>query len=109
MTLTTKLKCSVTVKLNFTVTEHLNFDPLEFQFWQYHLYPNSNITLSIHTDIFIDVLIIKGKANIDRWSDSPNSDIAEESFERISLISTKFSKRMSILWYFTIHYNPKLS
>ena len=66
---------------NFTVTEYSSFDPLEYRFWQYHLFPNSNITLSVHTDVFIDVLIIKGKANVDRWSDSPNSDIAEESFE----------------------------
>ncbi len=34
---------------NFTITVDSSFDSLEFQFWQYHLHPNSNITLSIQT------------------------------------------------------------
>ena len=73
---------------NFTVTEHLSFDPLEFRFWQYHLYQNSTITLSVSTDYFIDVYIIKSKANANYWSTSPS----EESYKRIGLISNVLYK-----------------
>ena len=90
---------------NFTVTERSSFDPLEFRFWQYHLYPNSNITLSVHTDFLIDVLIIKGKANADRWSESPNNDVAEEPFERITSISNAHYQVQHEDEYFVVLHN----
>ena len=90
---------------NFTVNEHSTFDPLEFRFWQYHLYPNSNITLSVHTDFRIDVFIVKGKANADRWSNSPSSDVAEESFERMTSIPSVLYQVQQEDEYFVIVHN----
>ncbi|XP_064392974.1 uncharacterized protein LOC135340550 [Halichondria panicea] len=71
---------------NFTITVDSSFDPLEFQFWQYHLHPNSNITLSIQTNFLINVYIIKGNDNANRWRSLLNGEIAEEFLERITTI-----------------------
>ena len=86
---------------NFTVTEHSSFDPLEFHFWQYHLYQNSTITLSVSTDYFIDVYIIKSKANANYWSTSPS----EESYKRIGSISNVLYKVQQEDEYFILLHN----
>ncbi len=67
---------------NFIITVGSSFDPLEFQFWQYHLHPNSNITLSIQTNFLINVYIIKGNDNANRWRNLLNGESAEEVLER---------------------------
>ena len=62
---------------NFTVTTQRSINSLEFRFWQYHLYPNSNISISVCTDLLVDVYIVKGNENANSWAESPSSDVAE--------------------------------
>ena len=65
---------------NFTVTLRSDLDGLEFRFWQYHLHPGSEISLSVQTDMSVNVYIVKGNDNANRWSSSPRPNIAVEFF-----------------------------
>ncbi len=72
---------------NFAIIVDSSFDPLEFRFWQYHLHPNSNISLSLQTNFLINVYIIKGNDNANRWRNSLNGDFALETLERETSIT----------------------
>ncbi len=62
---------------NFSVTINSTIDSLGYRFWQYHLHPNSNISVSICTNLLVDVYIIKGNDNANSWVNNPNEDVAE--------------------------------
>ncbi len=61
----------------FTVSIESTVDSMEFRFWQYHLHPNSNISVSICTDLLVDVYIVKGNDNANSWANNPSQDVAE--------------------------------
>ena len=61
----------------FTVSIESTIDSTEFRFWQYHLYPNSNISVSVCTDLLVDVYIVKGNDNANSWANNPSQDLAE--------------------------------
>ena len=62
---------------DFTVTIESTIDSFEYRFWQYYLYPNSNITASICTDLLANVYIVKGNDNANNWVNNPSQDVAE--------------------------------
>ena len=61
----------------FTVSIESTIDSTEFRFWQYHLHPNSNISVSVCTDLLVDVYIVKGNQNANDWVNSPSQNVAE--------------------------------
>ena len=61
----------------FTVSIESTIDSTEFRFWQYHLHPNSNISVSVCTDLLVDVYIVKGNDNANSWANNPSQDLAE--------------------------------
>ena len=50
---------------------------VDIRFWQYHLHPNSNISVSVCTDLLVDVYIVKGNDNANSWANNPSQDLAE--------------------------------
>ena len=50
----------LTEQNNFTVTNSKSIGSNEFRFWQYYLYPNSNISISVCSDSGLDLYIVKG-------------------------------------------------
>ena len=73
----------LTDKNSFNITDQRILGPRNFRFWQYHLYPNSNI--SVNTCVLrqnrntpeVIVYIIKGNSNANNWGRSPDSAHAE--------------------------------
>ena len=61
----------------FTVSIESTIDSTEFRFWQYHLHPNSNISVSVCTDLLVDLYIVKGNNNANSWASNPSQDLAE--------------------------------
>ena len=59
----------------FTVSIESTIASTEFRFWQYHLHPNSNISVSVCTDLLVDVHIGKGNDNANSWATNPIAKI----------------------------------
>lgn len=68
---------------SFNISNQSSLSPRNFRFWQYHLYPNSNITIQVCTfrESFnvpeINVYVVKGNSNANNWGRSPSSAHAE--------------------------------
>ena len=73
-------------KNNFTITLSLDIGPGEYRFWQYYLYPNSSLKISARANVGVDVYIVKGDKNSDRWVKSPRASVAVR-FYTIELFS----------------------
>ena len=67
----------LTEQNNFTVTNRTTPDASNFHFWQYYLYPNSNISISVCSGRRLDVYVIKGNSNVNNWGSSPGEQHAE--------------------------------
>ena len=78
----------LTEQNNFTVNDQTTLDTSEFRFWQYYLYPNSNISVSVcngqQNDQTLDVYVIKGNSNANNWGRSPGERHAEV-FEEVTI------------------------
>ena len=61
---------------NFTITDSRTLGTGEFQFWQYYLYSDSNISVSVCSDR-LDVYIVKGNSNANKWARSPGCQHAK--------------------------------
>ncbi len=61
----------------FTVSIESTIDSMEFRFWQYHLHPKSNISVSVCTDLLVDVYIVKGNDNANSWANNASQEVAE--------------------------------
>ena len=64
---------------NFTINASDTLDKNNYHFWQYHLYPNSKVTLDVCTDcsrVFLDIYVVKGNTNVNRWGDEPGENHA---------------------------------
>ena len=60
------------------ISDQRSLKSREYHFWQYHLYPNSIIAVSICTHMhYIDVYLVKGNSNVNKWGRSPSSAHAE--------------------------------
>ena len=94
--------------------------PRNFRFWQYHLYPNSNI--SVNTCVLhqnrntpeVIVYIVKGNSNTNNWpwGRSPDSAHAEvfRSVRAECLNATNITMSYNVLEedeYYTFFYNPR--
>ena len=62
---------------NFTINFESSIYSSRFRFWQYHLYPNSNIMISLCANLVASVYIVKGNDNANSWAKSPSRDVAE--------------------------------
>ena len=65
---------------NFTINASDTLNRNNYHFWQYHLYPNSKVTLDVCTDcrrVFLDIYVVKGNTNVNRWGDEPGEDHAQ--------------------------------
>lgn len=65
---------------NFTINSNDTLDRSNYHFWQYHLYPNSKVTLDVCTDcsrVFLDIYVVKGNTNVNRWGDEPGANHAQ--------------------------------
>ena len=59
---------------SFNVTDQRTLNAREFRFYQYYLYPNSNISISACSRArLLDVYLVKGNDNAERWQNSPSS------------------------------------
>ena len=65
---------SLTDENSFNVTDQRTLSPREFRFYQYYLYPNSNISISACSRVrLLDVYLVKGNDNAENWQTSPSS------------------------------------
>ena len=66
---------------NFTIADQRTLRSRRFRFWQYHLYPNSNISISICNTVGrsnqVNAYLVKGNSNANNWGQSPSSVHAE--------------------------------
>ena len=63
---------------NFTGTKNSTFDPQQNRYWQYYLYQNSTITLSVHTEYTIHLYTFKGKENANYYKLLPMKNHTNE-------------------------------
>ena len=70
---------------NFTIADSRTLGEHKFQFWQYYLYLDSNISVSICIDkkFRLDIYIIKGNSNANYWARSPGRKHAK-LFQRVT-------------------------
>ena len=71
---------------NFTINTNSTLEQNEYHFWQYHLYPNSRVSIDVCADcsrVFVDVYVIKGNTNFNKWGDGPGEDHAR-LFQQVS-------------------------
>ncbi len=68
----------ITDRNNFTIATDVTINSQEYQFWQYHLYRNSNITVSacITQGSSVSLFIIKGNNNYNNWLSDGSSSYA---------------------------------
>ena len=73
---------------NFTINASDTLDKTNYHFWQYHLYPNSKVSLDVCTDcsrVFLDVYVVRGNTNVNRWGDEPEGNHAQ-LFQSVSTV-----------------------
>ena len=73
---------------NFTINSDSTLDQNGYHFWQYHLYPNSRASIDVCTDcsrVFLDIYVIKGNTNFNKWGDGPGEDHAR-LFQQVSTL-----------------------
>ena len=75
---------SLTDQNSFSISDQRTLSSREFRFWQYHLYPNLNVSISIcyssvNSRISHDVYLVKGNSSANNWGRSPSSAHAELS------------------------------
>ena len=73
---------------NFMINANFTLDRNNYHFWQYHLYPNSKVTLDVCTDcsrVFLNIYLVKGNTNVNRWGDEPGANHAQ-LFQSVSMV-----------------------
>ena len=68
----------ITDRNNFTIATDVTINSQEYQFWQYHLYRNSNITVTacITQGSSVSLFIFKGNDNYNNWLSDGSSSYA---------------------------------
>ena len=100
----------LTYQNNFTINSSDTLDRNNYHFWQYHLYPNSKVSLDVCTDcsrVFLDVYVVKGNTNVNRWGDEPGENHAE----LFQSVSTVYPNKTTLVYtateedeyYFIVH------
>lgn len=100
----------LTAKNNFTINSSSTLPKTNYHFWQYHLYPNSNVSIDVCTDcnrVFLDIYVIKGNTNVNKWGDEPGEDHAR-LFQRVSTVcpmteSISYTAAEEDEYYFIVH------
>ena len=72
---------SITDQNNFTISQGFALQSQEFQFWQYHLYRNSNVSISacIIEGSGVTLYVIKGNNNYNSWTSDGSSSYSEQN------------------------------
>ena len=68
---------------NFNLTDMRTLGAGKFRFWQYYLYSSSNISVSVCSNILVDVHIVQGNSNANGWARSPGRQQAK-LFHRVT-------------------------
>ena len=65
----------ITNRNNFSIITDFAVQRQEYQYWQYHLYPNSNVSISacILEGSGVTLYVIKGNGNFNNWVDDGSS------------------------------------
>ena len=71
----------ITDRNNFTIDSDFTVQRNEYQFWQYHLYPNSNVSISacISAGSSVTLYVIKGTDNYNNWLSDGSSSYSEQN------------------------------
>ena len=102
----------LTDRNNFTINSNdtLSMNDSFYHFWQYHLHPNSSMTMNVCTDcsrVILDIYVIKGNENINRWGDDPGRNYTEVSQNVSDVCPIKSSLMYTAVeedeYYFIIH------
>ena len=100
----------LTEQNNFTVTNRTTLDASNFHFWQYYLYPNSNISISVCSGRRLDVYVIKGilmlttgEAHLESNRQNFLTKLSQHARGN-KLLPMQLKSRMSTLLFFTILY-----
>ena len=102
----------LTDRNNFTINSTDTLPKNNYHFWQYHLYPNSKVTMDVCTDcsrVYLDIYVVKGNENVNRWGDDPGRNHTEVS----QTVSAVCSNKNTLVYtaieedeYYFIIYNP---
>ena len=100
----------LTEQNNFTINSSSTLQKNNYHFWQYHLYPNSKISIDVCTDcsrVFLDIYVIKGNTNVNKWGDEPGENHAQ-LFQRVSTVcpmkeSISYTITEEDEYYFIVH------
>ena len=98
----------ITNRNNFSIVTSFAVQSQEYQFWQYHLYPNSNVSISacILEGSGVNLYIIKGNDNYNSWTTDGSSSRAEQNVFISQLCSGPTRATTSVIirdedeWYF---------
>lgn len=93
----------------FTITDMRTLNAGEFRFWQYYLYSSSNITVSVCSSR-LDVYIVQGNSNANKWARSPGAQHARE-YHRVTKgcpqeEDVQFTVKEQDQYYIILH-NPR--
>ena len=71
----------ITDRNNFTIDSDFTIQRNEYQFWQYHLYPNSNVSISacISAGSSVTLYVIKGTDNYNNWLSDGSSTYSRQN------------------------------
>ena len=93
---------------NFTVIDSRTLDKLEFRFWQYYLYSDANISVSVCSDK-LDIYIVQGNSNANDWARKPGRQHAKRFYR----VTNKCPQQQSFDYtveeedqYYIIFHNP---
>ena len=100
----------LTNRNNFTISSIDILQKNNYHFWQYHLYPNSKVSMNLCTDcsrVFLDAYVVKGNTNVNRWGDNPDVNVAE-MFQSVSTVCPNEQQLEYIAseedeYYFIVH------
>ena len=87
---------SLTDQNTFNISDQRTLNPRRFRFWQYHLYPNSNISISVCSSSYspVEVYLVKGNSNANKWSSSSSS----KYFELFSRVRKRCPQEQTITY-----------
>lgn len=98
----------ITDRNNFTIQSDFSIQSNNYQYWQYHLYPNSNVTISacVFSGSSATLYVIKGTSNFNDWTETGSSSNTYQNVFVSQLCSTNDNANLILTitsddeWYF---------